>query len=62
MPRCFSISIQSLVAWRRGLARFHRSGDLDGAREQQQLFSQCGFARVGVTDDGKVRRRRVSKA
>jgi hypothetical protein len=26
---------------------------VDRAREQQELFSQRGFARVGVRDDGK---------
>ncbi len=53
MPRCFSISIQSDVAWRRGLARLDRAGDLDRAREQQQLFRQRGLAGVGVGNDGK---------
>jgi hypothetical protein len=37
----------------RGLARLDAAGDLDRAREQQQLFSQRGFTRVGVGDDGK---------
>jgi hypothetical protein len=37
-----------------GLARLDRaSGDLDRAREQQQLFGQRGFTRIGVGDDGK---------
>ena len=53
MPRCFSISIQSEVAWRAGLARLDAAGDLDRAREQQQLFGQRGLARVGVRNDGK---------
>jgi hypothetical protein len=53
MPRCFSISIQSDVAWRAGLARLHAAGDLDRAREQQQLFGQRGLARVRVGNDGK---------
>ena len=34
-------------------ARFDRAGDLDRAREQQELFGQRGFARVGVGNDGK---------
>ena len=53
MPRCFSISIQSEVAWRRGLARLHAAGDLDRAGEQQQLLGERGLARVGVGDDGE---------
>jgi hypothetical protein len=53
MPRCFSISIQSLVAWRLALRAFTEPGDLDRAREQQQLFRQRGFTRVGVGNDGK---------
>ncbi len=36
-----------------GLAGLHRAGDLDRAREQQQLFGQRGFAGVGVGNDGK---------
>ena len=37
----------------RGFARLDRAGDLDRAREQQQLFSQRGLARVRVRNDGK---------
>ncbi len=37
----------------RGLARLDRTGDLDRAREQQQLLGQRRFTRVGVRDDGK---------
>ena len=37
----------------RGLARLDAAGDLNGAREQQQLFGQRGFTRVGVGNDGK---------
>jgi acyl CoA:acetate/3-ketoacid CoA transferase len=37
----------------RGFARLDRAGNLNRAREQQQLFGQGGFARVGVEDDGK---------
>jgi hypothetical protein len=51
MPRCFSTSIQSEVAWRASFARLHRAGQLDGAAEQQQLLGQRGLARVGVGDD-----------
>ena len=53
MPRCFSISIQSEVAWRDGLARLHRAGDLDRAGEQQQLLGQRRLAGVGVGNDGE---------
>ena len=35
------------------LAALHRSGHLDGAAEQQQLFRQRGLARVGMGDDGE---------
>ena len=35
------------------LARLDAAGDLNRTREQQQLFSQRGFTRVGVGDDGK---------
>ena len=52
MPRCFSSSIQSEVAWR-GLARAHLAGHLNGAAEPQQLFGQRGLAGVGVGNDGK---------
>ncbi|MDT4841949.1 hypothetical protein FQZ97_758270 [compost metagenome] len=37
----------------RGLARLHRAGDVDGAREQQQLLGQGRFTRVGVGNDGE---------
>ena len=37
----------------RRLARLHAPGDMNCAREQQQLFGQRGFARVGVRNDGK---------
>ena len=37
----------------RRFARLHTARNVDSAREQQQLFSQCGFACVGVRDDGK---------
>jgi hypothetical protein len=53
MPRCFSISIQSLVAWRLALRAFTAAGDLDRAGEQQQLLGQRGLAGVGVADDGE---------
>ena len=36
-----------------GFARLDRAGDLDRAREQQQLFGQRGLAGVRVGDDGK---------
>ena len=35
------------------LAALDGTGQLDGATEQQQLFSQRGLARVGVGDDGE---------
>ena len=35
------------------LVRLHGPGRLDGPAEQQQLFGQRGFARIGVTDDAK---------
>ena len=54
MPRCFSISIQSLVAWRLALRPFDNgTGDLDRAREQQQLFRQRGLYPRRVGNDGK---------
>jgi hypothetical protein len=53
MPRCFSISIQSDVAWRAALRALTAAGDLDRAGKQQQLFSQRGFAGVGVGNDGE---------
>ena len=53
MPRCFSISIQSEVAWRARLARLHRAGDLDRAGEEQQLLGQRRLAGVGVGNDGE---------
>lgn len=37
----------------RGLAGLHAAGDLDRAREQQQLFRERGLARVGVGNDGE---------
>ena len=37
----------------RGLAGLDRTGDLDRAREQQQLFRQRGLARVRVGNDGE---------
>ena len=37
----------------RRLARLDGTGDLDRAREQQQLFRERGLARVRVRDDGK---------
>jgi hypothetical protein len=37
----------------RSLAGFDRPGDLDCAREQQELFRERGFTRVRVRDDGK---------
>ena len=36
-----------------GLARLDRAGDLDRAREQQQLLGQRGLTRVRVGNDGK---------
>jgi hypothetical protein len=48
MPRCFSTSIQSEVAWRALLRRLDGAGELDRAAEQQQLFGQRGLARVRV--------------
>jgi hypothetical protein len=53
MPRCFSSSIQSEVAWRLALRALHRAGDLDRAAEQQQLFGQRGLAGVRVGNDGE---------
>ena len=35
------------------LVRLHRAGDLDRAAEKQELFGECGLARVGVADDGE---------
>jgi hypothetical protein len=58
MPRCFSISIQSLVAWRLAALRAFSFSAwpaiwIARPREQQQLFGQRGLARVGVGNDGK---------
>ncbi len=35
----------------RGLSRLHAAGDLDGAREEQELLGERGLAGVGVRDD-----------
>ena len=53
MPRCFSISIQSEVAWRDAFLRLDRAGDLDRARKEQQLLGQRRLAGVGVGNDGE---------
>ena len=53
MPRCFSISIQSEVAWRDRLPRLHRARDLDRAGEEEQLLGERRLARVGVGNDGE---------
>ena len=52
MPRCFSISIQSEVAWRAPCA-LSRSRDVNRTREEQQLLGERGLARIGVRDDGE---------
>jgi hypothetical protein len=36
-----------------GLSGFHGAGDLNGSREQQQLFGQRGFAGIRVGNDGE---------
>ena len=43
-----------------GLPRLDAAGDVNGAREQQQLLGQGRLTRVGVRNDGKVRRRATS--
>ena len=53
MPRCFSISIQSEVAWRPLLRAFTVPAIWIAPREQQQLFGQRGLARVRVGNDGE---------
>jgi hypothetical protein len=37
----------------RRLAALHRTGQLNRAAEQQQLFGQRGLAGIGMADDGK---------
>ena len=51
MPRCFSISIQSEVAWRALLRAFTEPAMLDGAAVEQELLGQRRLARVRVRDD-----------
>ena len=53
MPRCFSISIQSEVAWRDALRAFTDAGDLDRAGKEQELLGQRRLAGVGVGNDGE---------
>ena len=53
MPRCFSMSIQSLVAWRSALRAFTRAGLTDRPAVEQQLFGQGGFTCVRVADNGE---------
>lgn len=36
-----------------GFAAFDRTGQLDRTTKQQQLFSERGFTRVGMGDDGE---------
>ena len=37
----------------RGLTRLDRTGNLNRAGKQQELFGQCGFTGVGVGNDRK---------
>ena len=34
-------------------ARFYAARDMDGAGVHQQLLGQCGFARIGMRNDGE---------
>ncbi len=53
MPRCFSSSIQSEVAWREALRARTSPATWIAPPNQQQLLGQRGLARVGVGDDGE---------
>ena len=53
MPRCFSSSIQSEVAWRLALRARTAPAIWIGAAKPQQLFGERRLARVGMRDDGE---------
>ncbi len=53
IPRCFSISIQSEVAWRARFTGPHLTSLLDCAAEKEQFFSYGCLTRIRVADDGK---------
>ena len=53
MPRCFSISIQSDVAWRLALRPFTAPAIWIAPGEQQQFFRQRGLTCVRVGNDGE---------
>ena len=51
MPRCFSISIQSEVAWRAALRARISPATWIAPPNHSSFFGQRGLARVGVGDD-----------
>ena len=53
MPRCFSISIQSEVAWREALRPLTAPAIWIAPENSKQLFGQRGLTRVRVGDDGE---------
>ena len=53
MPRCFSISIQSEVAWREALRAFTELAIWIAPENSSSFLRQRGLAGVGVGDDGE---------
>jgi len=53
MPRCFSSSIQSEVAWRAALRARTSPAIWIAPPNHSSFFRQRGLARVGVGDDGE---------